>query len=127
MERKSLVMMAPYKEKASKNRAYHRNRYEKHRNRYGFELERVNVTDRAYGNFDTTVFDVRRDFIQLLNDTKGGSLKSKYPRKRIAAIMMIVNELMQRMGDANRTLPQVLGDLEMMRGKLRDEGVFFFV
>jgi hypothetical protein len=67
--------------------------------------------------FDTSVFDVRRDFIRLMNDMKTGSLNSKLSRRRVSAIKMIVKEVRQRIEEASRTLPQALGDLEMMRLK----------
>jgi hypothetical protein len=75
-----------------------------------------------YGNSDTTVFDVRRDLIQILNDMKSSSPIPKCLDSRIRAIKMIVREVRQRMVDANRTLPEALGDLERIRFKFADNG-----
>jgi hypothetical protein len=64
--------------------------------------------DRTYGDFDSTVFDVRRDFIRMLNDMISGDLISKFTDKRTRAIKLIVQEVSQRMKNATRTLPEAL-------------------
>lgn len=110
--------MAYYKEKAAKKRAINKEKFAR-----SSKAGREAVFERTYGNFDTTVFDVRRDFIQMYNDKKyGGSLTPKFANGQIRGMRLIVHELRQRMASANRTLPQALGDLEEARRKLRVKG-----
>jgi hypothetical protein len=106
--------------KAAKKRAL--NKKDTERKTKGVERKGESVQDRTYGNFDTTIFDVRRDFIQLLNDMKGGSPTPKIPGKRVVALRTIAHESRQRMNDANLTLPETMADLEAARLKLADIG-----
>jgi hypothetical protein len=114
-ERQSLIVMASYREKAAEKKR----RNVRTRRRSG---PSKTVQDRTYGNFDTTVFDVRRAFIKFLNDMKSGSRKPKIPGKRVVALRTIAHELRQRMEDAEKTLPEAMGDLEAARRKLVDNG-----
>jgi hypothetical protein len=58
----------------------------------------------------------------MLNGLKSGSLKTRFLAKRRNAMGEIIKEARQRMKDASRTLPQALGDLELMRFKCFGEG-----
>jgi hypothetical protein len=115
VEQKCSTTMASHRKMAANKRAHWKKHNDKRVDRV--ERKRETVSDLTYGNFDTTVFDVRRDFIRLMNDMKTGSLNSKLSRRRVSAIKMIVKEVRQRIEGASRTLPQALGDLEMMRLK----------
>jgi hypothetical protein len=113
--------MASHRKMAANKRAHWKKHNDKRVNRVERKSE-IAVPDLTYCNFDTTVFDVRRDCIRLMNDIKSGCLNSKLSRRRVSAIKMIVKEVRQRMEDASRTLPQALGDLEMMRLKFYGRG-----
>jgi hypothetical protein len=113
VERQSLVRMAPRKEMHAKRTLSKKSNAAKRKD---------SLMDRTYGNFETTVFDVRRDLITLLNDIKSGGLAPKFPRKQYYSMQMIVLEVSQRMKDAKKTLPEALGDFEDARGRLWDEG-----
>jgi hypothetical protein len=84
-------------------------------------VENIKEIDRTYSLINTTVFDVWND----LKAYEEGSFRHSTnlngaSSKRFLAMRAIARELRQRMDDANRSLPEALGDLEAARIKLRN-------
>jgi hypothetical protein len=93
--------------------------------RKGFEeatlFGKIKAKDTTYGKVKTTMFDVWED-LNHYNQLNLKVNRDGRASKRVLAMRAIAQELRQRMSNANRTLPEALGDLEVARRKSREKG-----